>query len=75
MHNLPRSLLDAQDEQERRQWLDEILTIHIAPLLRQVVRQVLLQRLGSSRDAEDLYQEAMTRILEAIRKSANDDGR
>lgn len=75
MHNLPRSLLDAQDEQERRQWLDEILTIHVAPLLRQVVRQVLLQRLGSSRDAEDLYQEAMTRILEAIRKSANDDGR
>ena len=62
MHNLPRSLLDAQDEQERRQWLDELIAIHVAP----IVKQVLQQQLGSSRDADELYQEMMTRILEGL---------
>lgn len=73
MDNLLLSLLNAQDEQERQQRLDELLTIHAAPIISQVLRQ----RLGlyvnvqgvakSNHDAEDLYQEAMTRMLQILR--------
>ena len=73
MDNLLLSLLNAQDEQERQKRLDELLTIHVAPIIRQVLRQ----RLGlyvsaqgvneSNHDAEDLYQEAMTRMIQALR--------
>jgi DNA-directed RNA polymerase specialized sigma24 family protein len=72
MNNLLRPLLNAWDEQERQQRLDELLTIHVRP----IVRQVLRQRLGfyvsaqgvneTNRDAEDLYQEALTRIVEVL---------
>src|SRR5919107_117344 len=72
MNSLLLRLLDAQDEQERRECRDELLTIHVAP----IVRQVLRQRLGfyvsaqgvneNNHDAEDLYQEAMTRMVELL---------
>jgi len=65
-------LLNARDEQERQECLDELLTLHVAP----IVRQVLLRRLGlyvnargineNDPDAEDVYQEAMTRMLEVL---------
>jgi RNA polymerase sigma factor (sigma-70 family) len=72
MDNLLLRLLNARDEQERQRRLDELLTIHIAPIIRQVLRQ----RLGlyvsargvneTDHDAEDLFQEAMTRILQVL---------
>lgn len=72
MDNLLLRLLNARDEQERRQRLHELLTTHVAP----IVRQVLRQRLGfyvsaqgvneTNRDAEDLYQEALTRVVEVL---------
>lgn len=72
MDNLLLRLLNVRDEQERQQCLDELLTVHVAP----IVRQVLRQRLGlyvSARgvneynhDAQDLYQEAMTRMIEIL---------
>ena len=72
MNNLLLPLLNALDEQERQQRLDELLRIHVAPIIRQVLRQ----RLGlyvsaqgvneTDRDAEDLYQEALTRMVEVL---------
>jgi RNA polymerase sigma factor (sigma-70 family) len=72
MHNLLQPLLNARDEQERQQRLDALLTIQVAPIIRQVLRQ----RLGfyvsaqgvneNNHDAEDLYQEAMTRMVELL---------
>jgi RNA polymerase sigma factor (sigma-70 family) len=72
MNNLLLRLLDAQNEHERREYRDELLTIHVAP----IVRQVLRQRLGfyvsaqgvnkTNQDAEDLYQEAITRMVELL---------
>jgi RNA polymerase sigma factor (sigma-70 family) len=72
MDNLLLPLLKAGDEQERQRCLEELLTIHVAP----IVRQVLRQRLGlyvsaqgvneNDHDAEDLYQEAMTRMVEVL---------
>jgi RNA polymerase sigma factor (sigma-70 family) len=72
MDNLLLRLLNARDEQERQQCLDELLTLHVAP----IVRQVLRLRLGlyvntrgvneNNQDAQDLYQEAMTRTIEVL---------
>ena len=72
MDNLLLSLLNAQDEQERQQYLDELLIIHVAPIIRQVLRQRLgmyVSAQGVSKndhDAEDLYQQAMTRMLQVL---------
>lgn len=72
MDNLLLRLLNVRDEQERQQCLDELLTLHVAP----IVRQVLRLRLGlyvnargvneNNHDAQDLYQEAMTRMIEVL---------
>ncbi|HEU4833536.1 MAG TPA: sigma-70 family RNA polymerase sigma factor [Pyrinomonadaceae bacterium] len=72
MDNLLLRLLNARDEPERRLRLHELLTIHVAPIARQVLRQ----RLGfyvsaqgvneTNRDAEDLYQEVLTRVVEVL---------
>lgn len=72
MNNLLAPLLNAGDEQERQRRVDELLTIHVAPIIRQVLRR----RLGfyvsaqgvseTNRDAEDLYQEALTRMVEVL---------
>lgn len=76
MNKLLLRLLDSQDEQERRECRDQLLTIHVGP----IVRQVLRQRLGfyvsaqgvneNNHDAEDLYQEAMTRMVELLHADA-----
>lgn len=74
MDNLLLSLLNAQDEQERQQALDELLIIHAAPIIRQVLRQRLgfyVNAQGVSKtnhDAEDLYQDAMTRMIQVLRE-------
>jgi DNA-directed RNA polymerase specialized sigma24 family protein len=72
MDNLLLPLLNARNEQERQQRLDELLRIHVAPIIKQVLRQ----RLGfyvsaqgvneNNHDAEDLYQEAMTRMVQVL---------
>jgi DNA-directed RNA polymerase specialized sigma24 family protein len=72
MKNLLLHLLNARDEHERRQCLDQLLTIHVAP----IIKGVLLKQLGfyvsvggkagHNRDAEDLFQEAMTRIRQRL---------
>jgi RNA polymerase sigma factor (sigma-70 family) len=73
MDNLLLSLLNAQDEQERQQHLDDLLTIYAAPIIRQVLRQRLgfyVSAQGVSKShpyAEDLYQEAMTRMVQTLR--------
>ena len=64
--------LTADDEREREQHLDELLTRHAAPLIRQVLRRkfgVYVSGQGinkNSQDAEDLYQEAMTRVVQVL---------
>jgi len=64
--------LTAEDERERQQQRDELVTLRAAPL----VRKVLRRRLGfyvnahgineNNQDAEDLYQEAMTRVVQVL---------
>jgi len=72
MDNLLLRLLNARDEHERQQRLEELLTIHVAPIIRQVLRQRLGLHVNAqginpnNHDAEDLYQEAMTRIVEVL---------
>ena len=72
MDNLLLPYLHAGNESERQLRLDELLTIRAAP----IVRQTLRRRLGfyvsaqginaNNQDAEDLYQEAMTRIVQVL---------
>jgi RNA polymerase sigma factor (sigma-70 family) len=64
--------LTAENEREREQRLDELLTRNAAPLIRQVLRRkfgfyVSGQGINkNSQDAEDLYQEAMTRVVQVL---------
>ena len=72
MDNVLGPYLDANDERERQQHLDELLTLRAAPMIRQVLRR----RLGfyvsaqgkneNNPDAEDLYQEAITRVVQGL---------
>jgi RNA polymerase sigma factor (sigma-70 family) len=72
MDQLLLPYLQASNESERQQHLDELLMVHAAP----VVRQALRRRLGfyvdqrginpHNQEAEDLYQEAMTKIVQAL---------
>lgn len=74
MDNVLVPYLTASDEQERQQHLDELITIRAAPLIRQVLRR----RLGfyvsaqganeNNEDAEDLYQEAMMRVVQMLKQ-------
>jgi DNA-directed RNA polymerase specialized sigma24 family protein len=74
--------LTADDDEKRQQYLNELLTVSATPLIRQVLRR----RLGfyvsahgvneNNQDAEDLYQEAMTRVVQVLRQlqSSSDSG-
>jgi RNA polymerase sigma factor (sigma-70 family) len=72
MDNVLVPYLTARDEQQRQQHLYELLTVRAAP----VIRQVLRHRLGlyvsaqglneNNQDAEDLYQEAMMRVVQVL---------
>ena len=80
MDNVLATYLNANDERERQQHLHELLTLRAAPL----IRNVLLQRLGfyvsaqgvneNNRDAEDLYQEAMTRVVQELHQLQSSTG-
>jgi RNA polymerase sigma factor (sigma-70 family) len=72
MDQLLLPYLHATDDSERQQHLDNLLFVHAGP----VVRQALRRRLGfyldqsginpHNQDAEDLYQEIMTKIVQAL---------
>lgn len=80
MDNVLVPYLTARDEQERQQHLYELLTVCAAPLIRQVLRR----RLGfyvsahgvneNNQDAEDLYQEAMTRVVQVLNQIQSSSG-
>jgi len=80
MDNVLVPYLSARDEQERQQHLDELVTIRAAPLIRQVLRRRLAFNVsaqgvnGNNQDAEDLYQESMTRVVQVLHQldSASD---
>ncbi|CAN5882628.1 hypothetical protein BH18ACI4_BH18ACI4_00660 [soil metagenome] len=77
MDQLLQPYLQASDESERQRHLDELLLVHAAP----VVRQALRRRLGfyvsqrginpHNQDAEDLYQEIMTKIVQTLQDLRN----
>jgi len=72
MDNVLVPYLNADDERERQEHLEELLTLRAAPLIRNVLRR----RLGfyvnaqgineNNQDAEDLYQEAITRVVQLL---------
>lgn len=72
MDNVLVPYVTAHDEQERQQHLDELVTIRAAPLIRQVLRRRLAFYVsaqgvnGNNQDAEDLYQESMTRVVQVL---------
>lgn len=77
MDQLLLPYLQATDESERQRYLDELLLAHAAP----VVRQALRRRLGfyvdqrgtnpHNQDAEDLYQEIIAKIVQALHDLRN----
>ena len=88
MDQLLLPYLQASNESERQQRVDELLLIHAAPVVRRTLRQRLgfsINRKGTNphnSDAQDLYQEAMTRLVQALneltrapKKTAIDDFR
>src|SRR5262249_24448869 len=72
--------LNAKDERERQPHLDELLTLRAAPMIRQVLRR----RLGfyvsaqgineNNQDAQDLYQEAMRRVVQELNQLQSSAG-
>jgi RNA polymerase sigma factor (sigma-70 family) len=80
MDNVLVPYFNADDDEQRQQHLDELLTLRAAPL----IRGVLLRRLGfyvsaqgvneNNQDAEDLYQEAMTRVVQELHQLQSSTG-
>ncbi|MGH9872900.1 MAG: hypothetical protein ACREA9_21260 [Pyrinomonadaceae bacterium] len=64
--------LTATDESARGKHLDDLLLFHASPVVRQTLRRRLglhVSQVGTSadnQDAEDLYQEIVTKIVEAL---------
>ncbi len=72
MDQLLLPYLQATEESERQQRLDELLLLHAAPVIRHILRFRLgfyVDQFGISPynpDAEDLYQEIMARIIQTL---------
>ncbi len=72
MDQLLLPYLQATEETERQRHLDELLLVYSAPVVRQALRRKLgfyVTQLGinpHNQDAEDLYQEIMTKILQML---------
>ena len=72
MDNVLVPYLTARDDRERQQHLDELVTIRAAPMIRQVLRRRLAFYVSAqgvnenNQDAEDLYQESMTRVVQVL---------
>lgn len=72
MDNVLLPYLTADDEEQRRQYLDELVTLRAGPL----IRGVLLRKLGfyvsaqgvneNNQDAEDVYQDVLTRVVQGL---------
>jgi RNA polymerase sigma factor (sigma-70 family) len=80
MDNVLVPYLSAPDEEARQRHLDELLTVRAAPLIRQVLRRRLgfyVSALGTNennQDAEDVYQEAMTRVVQMLHQFQSSPG-
>lgn len=80
MDNVLVPYLTAEDDGKRQQYLNELLTVSATPLIRQALRR----RLGfyvsaqgvneHNQDAEDLYQEAMTRVVQVLSQLHSSSG-
>jgi RNA polymerase sigma factor (sigma-70 family) len=74
MDSVLEPYLTADDEPERQQHLDELVTLRAAPLIRKVLRRrlgfyVSAQGINArNQDAEDLYQEALTRVIQVLKQ-------
>ncbi len=72
MDQLLLPYLQASDESKRKVRLNELLLLHAAPVIRNKLRLKLgfyVDHSGASAynpDAEDLYQEIMTKIVQAL---------
>ena len=72
MDNVLVPYLAARNEREREEHLEELLTLRAAPLIRKVLRRrfgfyVNAQGINeNNQDAEDLYQEAITRVVQLL---------
>ena len=77
MDQLLLPYLQATDESERQQYLDELLLVHAAPVVRQTLRRKLgfyVSQRGinpHNQDAEDLYQEIMTKVVQTLHDLRN----
>ena len=80
MDNVLVPYLAARDDHERQQHLDELVTTRAAPLIRQVLRRRLAFYVsaqgvnGNNQDAEDLYQESMTRVVQRLHRLSSASG-
>jgi len=77
MDQLLLPYLQASDESERQQHLDELLLIRAAPVVRQALRQKLgfhVDQRGvnpHNQDAEDLFQEIMAKVMQTLHDLRN----
>ncbi len=73
MDQLLLPYLQATDESERQEHLDELLVVYAAPVVRHILRLKLGFRVNPfgvnphNQDAEDLYQETIANIIEFLR--------
>ncbi|CAN5649664.1 hypothetical protein BH20ACI3_BH20ACI3_27970 [soil metagenome] len=73
MDQLLQFYLQATDESERQEYLDELLLVYAAPVVRHMLRLKLGFRVNPlgvnpyNQDAEDLYQETIAKIIEFLR--------
>ena len=72
MDQLLLPYLQAVDESERQECLDDLILIHATPVVRKILRSRLgfhVSRHGTNRsnhEAEDLYQEILTKIVQTL---------
>jgi len=77
MDQLLLPYLSATDESERQRYLDELLLAHAAAIVRQALRRRLgfyVDQRGTNphnQDAEDLYQQIMAKIVQALHDLRN----
>lgn len=77
MDQLLLPYLQATEESERQRYLDDLLLVHAAPVIRQALRRKLglyVNQFGANphnQDAEDLYQEIITKVVQALHALRN----
>jgi len=72
MDNLLLPYLNAENESERQQCLDDLLLVHAGPIVRKIMRRRLGFYVNSrgvnklDQDAQDIYQEAITKVAQLL---------